>query len=75
MTRITLQPLHLRTSGVAWLYSKASAIRTLPTMTRNVSLLLLAIAAAVVLGGCNTIQGAGKDIQKAGEKIEDAARR
>ncbi|HPA01074.1 MAG TPA: entericidin A/B family lipoprotein [Chiayiivirga sp.] len=44
-------------------------------MTRNVSLLLLAIAAAVVLGGCNTIQGAGKDIQKAGEKIEDAARR
>lgn len=44
-------------------------------MTRNVSLLLLAIAAAVVLGGCNTIQGAGKDIQKAGEKIEDATRR
>lgn len=75
MTRITLQPLHLRTSGVAWLHSKACAIRTLPTMTRNVSLLLLAIAAAVVLGGCNTIQGAGKDIQKAGEKIEDAARR
>ncbi len=44
-------------------------------MTRNISLLLLALAAAVVLGGCNTIQGAGKDIQKAGEKIEDAARR
>ncbi len=44
-------------------------------MTRNFSLLLLALAAAVVLGGCNTIQGAGKDIQKAGEKIEDAAKR
>jgi predicted small secreted protein len=44
-------------------------------MTRNISLLLLAIAAAMVLGGCNTIEGAGKDIQKAGEKIEDAAKR
>ncbi|HMN35311.1 MAG TPA: entericidin A/B family lipoprotein [Chiayiivirga sp.] len=44
-------------------------------MTRNLRLLLLAIAAAVVLGGCNTIEGAGKDIQKAGEKIEDAAKR
>ena len=44
-------------------------------MTRNISLLLLAIAAAMVLGGCNTIEGAGKDIQKAGEKIEGAAKR
>ncbi len=44
-------------------------------MTRNLRLLLLAIAAAAVLGGCNTIEGAGKDIQKAGEKIEDAAKR
>lgn len=43
-------------------------------MKRNLSLLLLAIAAAVVLGGCNTLQGAGKDIQKAGEKIEDVGR-
>ena len=44
-------------------------------MTRNISLLLLAIAAAMVLGGCNTIEGAGTDIQKAGEKIEGAAKR
>lgn len=43
-------------------------------MRRNLYLLLLAAAAAVVLGGCNTIEGAGKDIQKAGEKIEDAAK-
>ncbi len=28
-----------------------------------------------VLAGCNTIQGAGKDLQRAGEKIEEAARR
>lgn len=44
-------------------------------MPRNISLLLLAVAAAVVLGGCNTLEGAGKDIQKVGEKIEDAAKR
>ncbi|MEJ5208893.1 MAG: entericidin A/B family lipoprotein [Lysobacteraceae bacterium] len=43
-------------------------------MKRNISLLLLTLAAALVLGGCNTVQGAGKDIQKAGEKLEDAAR-
>lgn len=43
-------------------------------MKRNVSLLLLTLAAALVLGGCNTMQGAGKDIQKAGEKLEEAAR-
>ena len=42
-------------------------------MRRDLSLLLLAVLAALVLGGCNTVQGAGKDIQKAGEKIEDAA--
>lgn len=43
-------------------------------MRRNLYLLLLAAVAAVVLGGCNTIEGAGKDIQKAGQKIEDAAK-
>lgn len=42
-------------------------------MKRNLALLLLTLLAATVLGGCNTIEGAGKDIQKAGEKIEDAA--
>ena len=35
--------------------------------------LLFAIAALVVLAGCNTIDGLGKDIKKAGESIEDAA--
>jgi entericidin A len=44
-------------------------------MKRNITLLLLTLAAALVLGGCNTVQGAGKDIQKAGEKLEDAADR
>ncbi len=41
-------------------------------MKRHLSLL---IAVAFVLAGCNTIAGAGADIQKAGEKIEDAAKK
>lgn len=27
----------------------------------------------LVLAGCNTVAGAGKDMQKAGEKVEDKA--
>ena len=34
---------------------------------------LLAIAFAALLAGCNTIHGAGQDIQKAGTAIEKAA--
>ena len=29
----------------------------------------------VLLAGCNTIAGAGKDIQKAGAVVEDAAKK
>jgi predicted small secreted protein len=29
----------------------------------------------VMLAGCNTMKGLGQDIQKAGETIEDAAKR
>ena len=35
---------------------------------------LLTLACLAFLAGCNTIAGAGKDIQKAGEKIEGAAK-
>lgn len=28
---------------------------------------------AIVLAGCNTVAGAGKDVQKVGEKVEEAA--
>ena len=37
--------------------------------------LLMLAAALFVLAGCNTIDGIGKDIKKAGESIEDAARK
>jgi predicted small secreted protein len=42
-------------------------------MKRTLSLLIA--SAVFVLVGCNTMEGAGKDVQKAGEKIEDAAQK
>ena len=33
------------------------------------------LAAAFLLAGCNTLQGIGKDVQKAGSAIEDAAKK
>ena len=33
------------------------------------------LAAAYVLAGCNTMRGFGQDVQKAGEKIEEKAKR
>jgi len=30
---------------------------------------------AFVLSGCNTVKGMGQDLQKAGEKIEDVAKK
>jgi len=37
--------------------------------------LLLVAAELFVFTACNTIDGLGKDIKKAGESIEDAARK
>ncbi|WP_269789799.1 entericidin A/B family lipoprotein [Stenotrophomonas sp. Iso1] len=44
-------------------------------MKRLVSLMLLSLFSIAVLSGCNTIAGAGKDVQKAGEKVEGAAKK
>ncbi len=33
------------------------------------------IAAAILLAGCNTMKGFGQDMQKAGEKIEEKAKK
>ncbi len=38
-------------------------------------LISILLAAAFVLAGCNTLQGMGQDIQKAGSAIEDAAKK
>lgn len=35
---------------------------------------ILAMLAATVLAGCNTMEGAGEDIERGGEKIQESAR-
>ena len=37
--------------------------------------LFVLIASAYVLVGCNTMAGMGQDVQKAGEKVEDGAKK
>ena len=44
-------------------------------MISPVLALMIMFVGGAVLSGCNTIEGAGKDIEKAGQKIEDAAER
>ena len=44
-------------------------------MKRLSCLMLVSLLSMAVLAGCNTVAGAGKDVQKAGEKVEDAATR
>lgn len=41
----------------------------------TLSVLISALLGVSLLSGCNTMQGAGKDIEKAGDKIQDAAQR
>jgi predicted small secreted protein len=37
--------------------------------------LIMTLSLLVFLSGCNTISGVGKDIQKAGESLEEAAKK
>ena len=43
-------------------------------MKRTLMAMTLTLFSLVLLAGCNTMAGAGKDIQKAGDKIEGAAK-
>jgi entericidin B len=36
--------------------------------------ILAAFAVAAVLAGCNTVAGAGKDIERGGEKVQDTSK-
>jgi entericidin B len=38
------------------------------------ALIALMVVASFTLAGCNTIAGAGKDIEKGGDKIHDTAK-
>lgn len=42
-------------------------------MKRFIALLLLATVSIVLLNGCNTMQGLGKDVEKLGQKIDQKA--
>ena len=44
-------------------------------MAKKLACLFAVLALAVAGAGCNTVKGAGKDVQKAGEKLEDAAKK
>jgi len=43
-------------------------------MKRVIALMLLSMFSMAMLSGCNTVAGAGKDVQKAGETVEGAAK-
>ena len=51
--------------------------QTSPGKITSIALGLIAATVLItaVVTGCNTIEGAGKDIKKGGEKIENAADR
>ncbi|KAB8189280.1 entericidin A/B family lipoprotein [Lysobacter maris] len=42
-------------------------------MKRLIALMLLAAFLVGTLGACNTMAGAGKDVQAVGEKVEEKA--
>ena len=65
------------TRGASSFYNPANSIWEELAMFRMGNLLaaILLIACAVSAQGCNTVKGVGQDIQKAGEKIEGAAKK
>ena len=44
-------------------------------MLRKLAVLLSLIGFALVLAGCNTVEGVGKDVKATGQAIEKAAER
>ena len=38
-------------------------------------IIMMSIAVAWLLSGCNTISGIGKDVEKLGEKVQDASKK
>ncbi|WP_290887056.1 entericidin A/B family lipoprotein [Arenimonas sp.] len=43
------------------------------TRVRSFQIVLLSLLAAFALSGCNTVEGFGKDVKKAGSELEEAA--
>jgi len=44
-------------------------------MRKIAALLAVTFACTISLAGCNTVKGAGQDVQNAGQKMENAADR
>ncbi|MDY7117799.1 entericidin A/B family lipoprotein [Halomonas sp. SSL-5] len=42
-------------------------------MKRSLTMLMATLFAVSLLAGCNTIRGAGQDIEQGGEAVQDAA--
>ena len=42
-------------------------------MKRVIALMMIAMFSTAALTACNTMVGAGKDVQKVGEKVQDKA--
>lgn len=42
-------------------------------MKRVIALMMVSMFSMGLLSACNTMAGAGKDVQKAGEKVEEKA--
>lgn len=42
-------------------------------MKRYVALVLVSLFSVAALSACNTVNGVGKDLQKVGEKVEEAS--
>ena len=45
------------------------------TIVRKANMILLALVAAFMLSGCNTVEGVGKDLRQGGQAIERAAKK
>ena len=50
-----------------------SPIRLKELAMKKIAATLIALSAALLLGGCNTVKGVGQDVQRAGGALERAA--
>jgi predicted small secreted protein len=75
LLRSTAQPFGLRDGCAAWNRFRAGAFEPYQQGEWTMKFLLtVAIASLTIfVASCNTIAGAGRDTQRAGEAVEDAA--
>lgn len=67
----------LLTNQIVWLIGfRHERCKSIPRMKTKSNITLASLAAllfgALLFSGCNTMDGAGKDIEKGGEKIQNA---